>query len=132
MKPIVYLALPYSANMDKSQELSSTKPDYDTTKVKEERFKKANEVAAKLFKAGFWVISPISMTHPIAIEGNIKGTFSEWEKFNYFQISTCHMVFILCINGWDTSEGVAKEATFAQDNGIPVIKIDENLQILGD
>lgn len=130
MKIAVYLALPYSETKDKSQELSSTKPDYDTSGVKEERFKKANEVAAKLFKAGFWVVSPISMSHPIAKEGNIKGTFSEWEQFNYFQISTCHMVFILCIDGWDTSEGVAKEATFAQNNGIPVIKIDENLKIL--
>lgn len=130
MNPIVYLALPYSSAVDKSQELSSTKPNYNTDEIKEERFKKANEVSAKLFKAGFWVVSPISMSHPIAKEGNLGDSFSDWEKFNYFQISTCHMVFILCIDGWDASEGVAKEVTFAQDNNIPVIKIDENLKIL--
>lgn len=115
MKPVIYLATPYSSTVaSQSKELAATKPDYDDKEIREKRFKKVNEVAAKLWNAGFWVMSPISMTHPIAEEGYLKKDFSEWEQFNYYQVSVCHMVFVLCIDGWDKSVGVAKEIAFAQ------------------
>jgi hypothetical protein len=44
-------------------------------------------------------------------------------------LSQCDMMFALCIDGWELSDGLQKEITFARQNGIPVIYIDEHLTI---
>jgi nucleoside 2-deoxyribosyltransferase len=129
-KPYIYLGTPYCFRT-KSKEIGVNKPDFSETdkKVRIERFEKVSEVAAKLFNAGFWVFSPISMTHPIAQYMEDAGVFSSWEKFDYFMLSQCDMMFALCIDGWELSDGLQKEITFARQNGIPVIYIDEHLTI---
>jgi len=53
---MIYLACPYSH------------PD---SNVREYRFKMANRAAAKLMRDGHIVYSPISHTHPIAMEGDL-------------------------------------------------------------
>ena len=53
---MIYLACPYSH------------PDNN---VREHRFKMANRAAAKLMGEGHIIYSPISHTHPIAVEGDL-------------------------------------------------------------
>jgi len=131
MKPLVYLATPYSWK-SKSKEIGVNKPDIKEKdrQVREERFEKVSEVAAKLFNAGFDVFSPISMSHPIAKYMENAGQFEAWEEFDYRMLLLSHILFVLCVDGWKESDGVTKEINFAKEQGIPVVYINEDLQIL--
>jgi len=130
-KLVIYLATPYSLAV-KSKEIGIHKPNYSEQdkQLRIKRFKAVNKVAADLIKKGFAVISPISQSHPIAVQENIEGTFDTWADMDYNIISRCDMVFVFCQDGWDKSEGVMKEIAFARQNNIPVIFIDEELRLL--
>ena len=130
-KLVIYLATPYSLVI-KSKELSATRPNYSEQdkEIRIKRFEAVNKVAAELIKKGFAVISPISQSHPIAVQENIEGTFDTWADMDYNIISRCDMVFVFCQDGWDKSDGVEKEAIFAKQNKIPVFRIDDELRIL--
>ena len=127
---LVYLATPYSFIV-KSKEIGLTMPDYSKQEreVKQKRFEAVNEVAAKLIKKGFVVISPISHSHPIAEQCNIDASFETWAGLDFALIARCDMVFVLCLKGWEDSQGVKNEINFATGNHIPVMFIDENLNI---
>lgn len=89
MKGLYYLAHPYSGNHL-------------------ENFKSANEIAAKLIQKGIHVYSPISHTHPIAVDGQMDlDDYTIWlpldEKFMEF----CDGI-ILC-EGWEYSYGCLYE-----------------------
>ena len=93
MKDIAYLATPYS-------DLSS--------KIREYRFKKVTEVAAMLFKSHIICFSPISHSHPIALNGC--GTdWDTWEEFDKQMMDLCKKLFILMLPGWYASIGVKHE-----------------------
>lgn len=130
-KLVLYLATPYSL-VNKSKEIGVNKPDRseEDKKIRAERFKKVNRIAGELYKRGFAVISPISQSHPIALECNIEGKFDFWEDIDYNIIIRCDMIFVYCQNGWKDSDGVFKEINFAMQNNIPVIYIDDELRIL--
>jgi hypothetical protein len=131
-KIVAYLALPYSL-VNKSREIGLYKPDTTEAdkKIRQERFEKANEVAGKLMKAGFAVISPISQSHPIALQCDLPGKFDDfWAGIDYNLILRCDMVIVLCLPGWKESEGVQKEIAFAKQNNIPVLYIDEEVRII--
>jgi nucleoside 2-deoxyribosyltransferase len=130
-KLVIYLTTPYSLKI-KSKELNMTRPDYleQDKEIRQKRFEAVNEVAGKLIEAGFAVISPISQSHPI-IQGNFTGAFDEWDDINCNLLSRCDMVFVFCQDGWEKSSDTQKEVTFAINAKIPVMKIDEDLKILG-
>lgn len=130
-KLVIYLATPYSMVV-KSKEIGINRPDYSEQdkEIRIKRFEAVNKVAAELIKKGFAVISPISQSHPIAVQENIEGTFDTWADMDYNIISRCDMVFVFCQDGWDKSDGVEKEAIFAKQNKIPVFRIDKELRIL--
>jgi len=132
MKPLVYLATPYSWK-PKSKEIGVNKPDTKEKdkQVREERYEKVNKVSAKLLLSGFWVYSPISMTHPIAqYIPEEKDCYDLWIPLDLNLLLKCDLVFVLCIDGWKESDGVTKEINFAKEQGIPVVYINEDLQIL--
>jgi nucleoside 2-deoxyribosyltransferase len=128
---VAYLAVPYSL-VNKSREIGIHKTDTSEKdkKIRQERFEKVNAVADKLQQAGFAVISPISQSHVIAIQCNLKGTFDYWQDIDYNLILRCDMVIILTLDGWKESEGVQKEIAFAKQNNIPVLYIDEEVRII--
>ena len=129
-KLVCYLASPYSLVV-RSKEIGLSRPNYyeQDKELRMKRFKIINQVAGKLLQGGFAVISPISQSHPIALECDLGGTFEYWADIDYNIIIRCDMVFVLCIDGWKESEGVQKEIAFAVANNIPVIYIDEEAQI---
>ena len=130
--PVIYLAAPYSP-VRKTFEIGLSKPDYseEDKKLKEERFWQINRVAAKLYKNGFTVISPITETHLLHSECNLPGTFEFWMPHNYNLILRSDMVFVLMLEGWKDSTGINGEVAFAEQKNIPVIYIDEELKIGG-
>jgi hypothetical protein len=130
-KIVAYLAVPYSL-VNKSREIGLYKPDTTEAdkRIRQERFEKANDATDKLQQAGFAIISPISQSHPIAVQCNLKGTFDYWQDIDYNLILRCDMVIILTLDGWKESEGVQKEIAFAKQNNIPVLYIDEEVRII--
>lgn len=98
----IYLACPYS---------------HQDPKVREHRFNTSCNVSASLLKEGHVVISPISMSHPIAISNDLPLTFEFWQKQNHEFIRWCEEVYVLTIDGWKTSNGIKDEIEFATEIG---------------
>lgn len=102
---MIYLACPYSH------------PD---SNVREYRFKMANRAAAKLMGDGHIVYSPISHTHPIAMEGDLPLDWAYWQSVDEFYIRLCEKVVVLELNGWQKSEGVRAEIDIARALNKPI------------
>lgn len=108
---ITYLAVPYSH------------PD---SKVKEDRFIKVNKVAARLMAQNHIIFSPISHSHPIAIEGKTNTDWSYWVNFDTAFLKCSKKLIVLKLEGWETSVGVAGELKIAKELGIPIEFIEED------
>jgi hypothetical protein len=102
---LVYLASPYS--------------DPDPV-IRELRFKAANTCASILMREGVHVFSPISHTHPIAVEGGLPLGWDFWEQYDRAILSCCKAVLVCCLNGWERSTGVRAEVCIAAELGLPV------------
>lgn len=109
---LVYLAVPYS--------------DPDPS-VRERRFQAANEAAGILMRAGLYVYSPISHSHPIAIAGGLPLDWDYWEGYDREILSHCGALVVLEIAGWRESTGVTGELKISADFCIPamVLTADE-------
>lgn len=101
---VIYLASPYS--------------DPDPT-VRQARFEDAVAAAARFWKAGFVVFSPIAHSHPIALHG-LEGTWEQWQEFDKAILGACSELWVLQLDGWDVSRGVAAEIAFAKEWGLPI------------
>lgn len=102
----VYLASPYSH------------PD---PVVKHHRFRKAAKAAGLLIEAGYICFSPICHSHPIADEHGLPGNWEFWHQFDKAMIEWCDILVVLCIPGFDKSEGVKAEIALAQQLDRPVL-----------
>lgn len=105
-KPFVYLAVPYS---------------HDDPSVVEDRFNAVNQFAAKLIAEGHHIISPISMCHPIAMQGNLPGDWEYWQKYAEKSLSVCRAMYVLRLDGWRESTGVQAEIKIATKMGLPIV-----------
>jgi len=115
-KKLAYLATPYSSN------------DWA---VKENRFDKVNEVAAKLIQRGEIIFSPISMAHPIAKAGELPGNWEFWDKFDRAYLECCYKIYVLKLNGWEESKGVQAEIKIAEELGLEIEYLDYE-EVIGE
>ena len=111
---LIYLACPYT-HKDKA--------------VMEERFRCVNKAASKLMAAGRYIFSPISHTHPIAEAGELPRGWEFWQGYDTAIISRCTSIYVLMLEGWKESTGVQAEIKPAKEYDIPVVFIDENLEV---
>jgi hypothetical protein len=97
----IYLASPY------------THPDPEIVNA---RVKAINAHAAHLMRPGqgHIVFSPISHSHPIAMENNLPTTFEFWAKQNHAMIDWCNVVMVLRLYRWQESKGIADEIRYAK------------------
>lgn len=103
---LTYLAAPYSH------------PD---PAVVADRVRKTNETAARLFRDGHSVFSPISHTHPIfEAMPSLGGGFQSWADYDNLMIDRCDDVLVLRLPGWEQSVGVRAETEHARATGKPV------------
>jgi hypothetical protein len=93
MKPLVYLASPYS---DPNPE------------IREQRFRAVCKYAAGLMRLGDSVFSPIAHTHPIALFDLPKGR-DFWQQYDEKMLSVCDSMIVLMLPGWEKSKGIAGE-----------------------
>ena len=109
MEPsIIYLACPYAHS--------------DPT-VRQSRYEAATRAAAEMMRKGLIVFSPITMTHPIGalLAGAGKTPESDyWIAFDEAFLSVCSKMVVLQMEGWQTSNGIAREIAFFEKLGRPV------------
>jgi hypothetical protein len=110
---LVYLATPYSH------------PD---PAVRERRYREVTRVAAEMMRRGDLVFSPITHSHPIALEGGMPTDWQYWQAFDAAVLGACRKLAVLMQPGWIKSAGVAAEIRLAGKMGIPV----EHLPIIYD
>lgn len=106
---MMYLCVPYS---------------HDSAIIREQRFRAACRAAAKLMAEGKIVFSPLSHSHPIAVQCGLPTGWEFWEKFDREFIAACTEVVVLRLPGWETSVGIAAELRIAAELGRPVSYID--------
>ena len=104
----IYLAIPYN---DPSSE------------IRNERFEIANKVTAGLMNLGYNVFSPISHSHPIAVQCNLPRGYEFWKEWNKTFIEWCDELYVVCIDGWRESRGVQDEISIATEMGKKVVLI---------
>ncbi len=102
---LVYLACPYT---------------HQEHAVKTERWRAVNAYAASLMARETLVFSPISHTHPIAMEGGLPGNWEFWEKYDRKMMACCTRMVVLCLGGWSKSTGVKAEVAMAEEMGLPI------------
>ncbi len=103
MKPLTYLAVPYSH------------PDPEVRKF---RFDCVNKAAGKMMNEGLLVFSPISHSHPIAEVYDLPTTWEYWERFCRAYMSHCSSMVVLTLPGWQQSVGVTAERNIARELNI--------------
>jgi len=106
----IYLASPYSH------------PD---PAVREARYVAACKKTAQYAKKGIAVFAPIVHSHPVAAYMDPADcmNFDLWMKLDLPILKDAAEMHILCIDGWRSSKGVAREIEFAQYNGIPTKQV---------
>lgn len=109
MKKLTYLATPYS---------------HPNSDIREQRFRVVNFVAGKLMHAGHLIYSPISHTHPIAIEYDLPVTWEFWEQQCVSYLNLSEKLIVLMQDGWKDSIGVAAEMRIAEELAIPIEYMD--------
>ena len=106
---LIYLATPYC--------------DPDPA-VKELTFNTVNRAAVQIMNEGHHVFSPISMSHPIALAGELPGDWSYWESFDRVMLAACTKIIVLMLPGWALSVGVTAEIKIALEMGILIEYLD--------
>lgn len=110
---LIYLASPYSPVTVMSEDQARS--------VRLNRFMDACKQAAILMDEGHQVFSPIAHSHSIEVYGmnDIRdGDF--WLKQDFAMLLHTDEMWVLMLDGWDKSSGVAREIAFCQRNDIPV------------
>lgn len=81
----------------------------DNLGVMELRYQHAITAAGQLIAKNYLVFSPIVHCHPIAKEFNLPRDRSFWDEYDDSFIEWADIGYVLCITGWDVSDGVAKD-----------------------
>lgn len=124
MKPLVYLASPYS---------------HPSQHVREQRFEKVSKIAAEILLDGYLLpFSPIAHSHPMAVHGcpPISAVFATdwkaWQELDLAFIDRCDAIVVVQLDGWEQSVGVTAEIDYARSKGMPVIYFNPESMPIGD
>jgi len=102
----IYLASPYS---------------HPVKSVCNDRFWAACKTTAKLMQDGYNVMSPIVHSHPVAqCAGNHLDNDFWLNQDMSFLDSWADEIWVLTIEGWNKSKGIAREIKHAKKIGLPV------------
>ena len=105
---LVYLACPYRD------------PDLS---LRKKRCAAAHYMAAQLFAQNYYVFSPLTHNE-LLIELAADVPKHHWMDFDLAILAICKKLFVLKLEGWETSWGVQKEISFAREHNMPIEKLD--------
>lgn len=91
----------------------------------EARFAKVNQLVAILMRAGLFVFSPISHTHPPALIGGLPTGWEYWAAYDELMISRCDGLIVHMDEGWRTSRGVSDEISLAIKLSKPIYYLQD-------
>lgn len=106
---LIYLASPYS---------------HASGDVRGKRHLSACLTAAKLTSEGRFVFSPVAHSHYIAESGTITVDDPYWYELGFAMLKRCDELWILMLDGWKESKGIAAELAIAVERGMPVRYIE--------
>lgn len=100
------------------------------TNCEEESFKLANKISAHLMNQGHIVFSPISMSHPIAMENDLPKGWEFWKQFDEAFVDWCDTMYVIVMATYGykkiaDSTGVKAEIEMASSQNKPVLYIKE-------
>lgn len=117
---LVFISSPYSPTDPK------VKGDVSLSeKLRQHRYEKAEAYCAKLYMQGIHALSPIVNNHYLAKHQSVPADFNFWQSYCYKLIDASTEVHVLCLHGWDRSEGVLAEIAYADKLGKPVIFVKD-------
>lgn len=102
---MIYLASPYN---------------HTSPFVREQRYLAAMEAVALLMKRRIWVFSPIVHCHELKKIAELPPSHGFWLAYDLHILEQCAALYILAIEGWKESLGVAAEREHAITLGIPI------------
>lgn len=102
---MIYLASPYSD---------------PSPVVRENRYDLALDATAYLMRQGIVVFSPIVHCYEIQQRYKLPGDHNFWLTYDEGILRRCFAMWILCIEGWRESKGIASEMKFCERNNIRV------------
>lgn len=106
---LAYLASPYT---------------HSDPAIREARAKAACCAAAALIKQGHHILAPIGFFHYIHLCGELVADWDFWNKLDYNILCRCDALWVLLLQGWDTSTGIKAEMKFARYLGMPISYVD--------
>lgn len=107
---MIYLASPYSSPSSSERHL---------------RFKLVEQCTAGLMSKGVAVFSPIVHCHELANVYKLPTDAAYWEAYNMQFLRKADALYVLKIEGWDESLGVAQEIGVAKALHLPIHYVDE-------
>lgn len=71
-------------------------------------------------RKGIHVFSPISHTHPIAMDSDfpLPTDWEYWKNYDFAVLRCCKKLVVLQLEGWEKSKGVTGEIELAKQLGI--------------
>lgn len=115
---MIFLASPYS---------------HPSANVRGERFLQAATAAGNIILNGYNVFSPISHSHYIfELVPATGSSWEQWAEINHEMIDLSTEVWVLALNGWEQSKGVANEIEYAGATGKPVKFVNVQGEFIDD
>lgn len=106
----VYLASPYL---------------HDSQFVMRQRYAGALKACSELLSEGFLTLSVIVHCHPIAVRFDLPRDFRFWRDFNASLLEGwAEAVYVLHLDGWMESDGIADDIKIAIESGKPIFHSD--------
>lgn len=102
---MIYVASPYSH------------PD---SAVRQQRYEAVVAFMATLVPSRL-AFSPIMHTHDMTVRHNIAGDFATWQRYCLGMIDKADAFWVLPLEGWRESKGVAAEIDYALARGMQVL-----------
>ncbi len=93
-------------------------------KVQRKRCAATHYFAAQLALGGKHVFSPLTHNELLIDIINDAVPGEHWMQFDLAILAICKSLYVLKMEGWELSKGVAREIAFAKEHGIPVHEID--------
>ena len=102
---MIYLAGPYSHN---------------DPEVRESRYNEHLRHLAHCLNDGLVVFSPIVHWHVVATTHMLPTEWAFWRTLDFAFLERCDRLFVLKLDGWENSVGLAAELEFARQRNIPI------------
>lgn len=115
MKKIVYLASPYS---------------HPEKEIVDQRFHRISQIASILNAKGIVALSPITYGHTLLSYTPMPTDWGFWRNFCLSFLQHSSELWIIKMDGWNKSSGVAEEIKFAIKNSIPVKYVEDDDNII--